>query len=132
MTITNDDLLKEISDIELGELSDLNHSGELQQTVVNDAIDDALSFIESFFSLPTSPTPLLSKIAVDLAIFELRRKNGIVTDEMKEDRKQNESYLFKMGRNLLPKETTQNPQTVEESFTSFKHREKRIDMDGYL
>ena len=46
--ITNEDLLKEISEEELTQLSDLNAKEELDQTVIDDAINDAISFIESF------------------------------------------------------------------------------------
>ena len=56
--ITNEDLLKEISTDELIQLSDLNATNEINQEVIDDAINDAISFIESFIILPTNPTPL--------------------------------------------------------------------------
>ncbi|WP_052502479.1 phage protein Gp36 family protein [Halarcobacter anaerophilus] len=71
--ITNEDLLKEISQRELTELSDVNGSGELDQNIIDDCINDAISFISSFIIIPTSPTPLLRSIAADLTIVELKR-----------------------------------------------------------
>jgi len=106
MTITNTDLLKELSQTELLQLSDINATGIIDQDVVDDAIADTLAFIESFVTLPDTPTPLLKKIGVDLTIYELRRKNYLLTDAMKEDRKAWEGYLIKMNKKLLPTEAT--------------------------
>ena len=86
--IRNEDLLKEISEQELKELSDLNADGNLNQNVIDDALMDSISFIESFIVLPNNPTPLLKKIIVDFTIYELRRKNGLVQDSDKELKKE--------------------------------------------
>ena len=101
--ITNENLLKEISNDELIQLSDLNATNEINQEVIDDAINDAISFIESFIILPTNPTPLLKKILVDLTIYELRRKNGLVSDSDKELKKENEAYLIKMSPHNIVK-----------------------------
>ncbi len=105
MTITNDDLLKELSETELSQLSDINGTGTTDQGVIDDAVADALAFIESFFALPQTPTPLLHKIAADLAVYELRRKNGLIGEEEKAQRKEAESYLLRMSKGLLPVES---------------------------
>ncbi|MDO5649986.1 MAG: DUF1320 family protein, partial [Gallicola sp.] len=69
--ITNDDLLKELSQKELIELSDLKGIFEINQDVVDDARADALSFITSFIIVPSNPTPLLKQICTLLTIIEL-------------------------------------------------------------
>ena len=56
--ITNEDLLKEISEQELKELSDLNADGNLNQNVIDDALKDSISFIESFIIFPNNPTQI--------------------------------------------------------------------------
>lgn len=48
--ITNEDLLKEISEDELLQLSDLNATGEINQEVINDALNDSISFCVLIYS----------------------------------------------------------------------------------
>ena len=135
MMITNEDLLKEISERELKQLSDINATGELDQNVIDDALNDAISFIESFIILPDNPTPLLKKITVDLTIYELRRKNECVSDSDKELRKENEAYLSKMSNGRLKTEvSTTSTASVDETTKSFAfaHRDrKRVNMRGF-
>ena len=102
MTLSNEDLLKELSQEQLIELSDLDGASALNQTVIDDAMEDALSFIKSFILLPTDPTPLLKKIAVDLTVYELKRKNDLVNDKDKERFKEVETYLSKMAKGSMP------------------------------
>lgn len=132
--ITNQDLLKEISENELIELSDLNAKNELDQTVIEDAINDAISFIESFIVQPENPTPLLKKILVDLTIYELRRKNGLVSDSDKELKKENEAYLVKMSTGRLKVEVTNNSTAsvpAENNFAFIHHRRKKVRFEGF-
>ena len=106
--INNQDLLKEISEQQLLELSDINADGEINQEVIDDALNDSISFIESFIVLPNNPTPLLKKITVDLTIYELKRKNSFISDTDKELKKENESYLSKMSNGRLKTEIIKN------------------------
>mgnify|MGYP000054437646 CR=1 FL=1 len=133
--ITNEDLLKEISQEQLLELSDLNATGQLDQSIIEDALNDAISFIESFIILPTNPTPLLKKITVDLTIFELKRKNNLTSDEDKELKKENESYLSKMsnGRLITEKriDTSSSVPNENKSF-AFRHKKnRRVNTKGF-
>jgi phage gp36-like protein len=133
--IDNKDLLKEISEQQLQELSDINGTGEIDQTVIDDALNDAISFIESFIILPANPTPLLKKITVDLTIYELKRKNGFTSDADKELKKENESYLNKMSNGRLKTEIINNQTasvpTENKSF-AFRHRDKRrVNTKGF-
>ena len=133
--ITNEDLLKEISEDELIQLSDLNATNEINQEVIDDAINDAISFIESFIILPTNPTPLLKKILVDMTIYELRRRNGLVSESNKELKKENEAYLVKMSTGRLKVEVTNNSTAsvpLENSNFAFRHQnKKRVKTEGF-
>ncbi len=131
--ITNEDLLKEISEQELKELSDLNANGNLNQNVIDDALNDSISFCESFIILPNKPTPLLKKIMVDLTIYELRRKNGLIGESDKELKKENESYLLKMSNGRLPieKEVQDKGTHIPKNFAFIHQNRKRVDFKGF-
>lgn len=132
--ITNEDLTKDISTQELTQLSDINGKGELDQDIIDDCINDAISFVESFIILPSNPTPLLKKIVVDMTIYELRRKNDLVSDTDKELKKENEAYLTKMSVGKLKTEITPISTTPEPTTSSyaFRHRRKeRVNLRGY-
>ncbi len=133
--ITNEDLLKEISEQELLELSDINATEELNQDVIDDALNDAISFIESFIILPVDPTTLLKKITTDLTIYELKRKNGLVSNEDKELKKENEAYLTKMSNGRLitqKREDTSSSIPTENKSFAFRHRStRRVKKDGF-
>jgi phage gp36-like protein len=133
--ITNEDLLKEISNDELIQLSDLNATNEINQEVIDDAINDAISFIESFIILPANPTPLLKKILVDMTIYELRRRNGLIGESNKELKKENEAYLVKMSTGRLKVEVTNNSTSsvpIENNNFAFRHQnKKRVRTEGF-
>lgn len=131
--ITNEDLLKEISEDELLQLSDLNATGEINQEVINDALNDSISFCESFIILPNNPTPLLKKIIVDFTIYELRRKNGLVGETDKELKKENEAYLLKMstGRLLTNIEEKEKAKDTPKNFAFIHHNKKRVCFKGF-
>lgn len=133
--ITNKDLLKEISEQQLLELSDLNATGELVQDVIDDSLNDAISFIESFIVLPENPTPLLKKITVDLTIYELKRKNGFASDSDKELKKENEAYLTKMSNGRLKTQIVNNVTasvSPESKSFAFRHRnQRRVNTKGF-
>jgi len=134
MIITNEDLLKEISQQQLQELSDINASGEINQSVVDDAREDAISFIESFIVVPSNPTPLLKKISVDLTIYELKRKNELLSDEDRELKKECEAYLLKMSNSRLKTEatSTSTASVVLENNFAFRHRvARRVRKEGF-
>lgn len=135
MMITNEDLLKDIGAIQLTQLSDLNATGSINQDVIDDALNDAISFIESFIILPETPTPLVKKIVVDLTLYELRRKNDLLSDDDKELKKENEAYLLKMSTGRLKTEVTATSNaSVDEMHTNFAfahQKRKRIKKDGF-
>jgi len=130
--ITQDDLLKEISQKELIELTDLNAIGELNQDVLDDAINDAISFISSFITIPDSPTALLKQIATELTIWELRKRNKLSCDSFKERLKEIESYLIKMANNKIPTKTEDSTIKVPSSSYVFKHKKKKLNTKGFI
>lgn len=133
--ITNEDLLKDISLLELTQLSDINATGALDQNIIDDAINDSISFVESFIILPTNPTALLKKILVQESIYELRVKNKLLSDEDKETRKTNEGYLLKMSTGRLLRENIDNTTASipkENKPFAFRHRNKRrVNTKGF-
>lgn len=133
--ITNEDLLKEISEQQLQQLSDINGTGSINQDVIDDALNDAISFIESFITLPDAPTPLLKKIVVDLTIYELRRKNELLQESDKELKKENEAYLLKMSTGRLKTEvtptSTSSVNEMHDNFAFAHQKRKRIKKEGF-
>lgn len=97
--ITKENLLKEISEGELLELSDLDSTGEIDDVRIDHAIAEALAYIASFILIPSNPTPLLINIAVDLAINELRKAHDLGNKEIV---KECDEKLLKMTRGVLP------------------------------
>lgn len=100
--ITNDDLLKELSQTELIELSDLHGTFEINQDVIDDALGDAMAFIGSFFKIPANPTPLLKQITALLTIIELKRKQNFPKNSYEEELKHCEDMLLKMANKKIP------------------------------
>lgn len=130
MTIAKEDLLKEISLTELTQLSDLNAKGILDEEVLQDAINDALSFIGSFFTLPDQPTELLKNIAIELTILELRRRNNLGQEERSDRIEKIEAYLMKMAKKQIPVTTSQKP--AKQSGFAFVHGKTKEITKGYL
>jgi len=133
--ITNEDLIKEIGSEQLTQLSDLDAEGILNQDVIDDALNDAISLVESFIVPPDNPTKLLKKIVVDLTIYELRANHNLNSDEDKEKKKEAENYLLKMSTGKLRTEIT-NESTVtvpvENQSSAFRNtKRKRVCFEGY-
>ncbi len=135
MMIYNEDLLKDISEKQLLQMSDINGTGKINQDVIDDALNDAISLVESFIILPDAPTALLKKIVVDMTIYELKRKNGFIEEIDKELKKENEAYLLKMSTGRLKKEIDTHSNTlVDKKYTpfAFSHQKrKRIKKGGF-
>jgi len=132
MIILQEDLKKEVGTGALLELTDLNNDGTFNQDVFDDAVSDALSFIESFFDLPTTPTKLLEKIAVDLTLYNLRHKHGLNDDDTKEQKKANESYLRQMAKGSMRKSIEETSQEIATKTTqAFRHSRAKMDLGGF-
>lgn len=111
--ITQDDLLKEISLQELTQLSDLNATGALDPTVIEDAIGDAVGFIGSWIEIPDAPSPFLKELAVELAIDALRKRNRLGDSEERNRRRDTIiGYLKRMRSGSMPSTDSVPPHTM--------------------
>ena len=125
--INNDDLLKEISNKELLELSDFEGSGQINQDVIDDSQSDALSYIASFILLPDNPTPLLKDIAVNLTIIELKKRNNFPKEALNEQIAKLDALLLKMASKKLPI-TLEDDSAPKLGIRAFRHSEKKMDL----
>lgn len=125
--ISNEELLKEISPKELLELSDMEETGTLNQSVIDDAMNDALSFIGSFIMIPDEPTMLLKDIATDLTILELKKRQNYPAKTLKEKREHCESLLLKMASKKIPTTITEaTSKAPTQKKRSFRHNAKPL------
>lgn len=78
--ITADDLLDELGENTLVQLTDDEGTGEINETRVLKAIDYASGMFDSYarsrYSLPVSATPLVKALNLDLAIFHLYKSRS--------------------------------------------------------
>jgi len=129
--ITNEDLLKEVSQKELLQLSDVNATGDIDQSIIDDCMQDTISFISSFITIPSNPSPLLKDIAVDLTVIELKKRNGFSKESIKEVQEKCESLLLKMAAKKIPTEvTTSSTKSPVQKKRSFVHNSQRLDLTG--
>ncbi|WP_297915373.1 phage protein Gp36 family protein [uncultured Campylobacter sp.] len=125
--ITNDDLLEEVSHKELLELSDFEGSGSINQSIIDDSLNDALAFIASFIRIPANPTKLLKDICVDLTIIELKKRNNFPKDILAEQIEKIEGLLLKMAAGKIPTDEKKDD-TPRLASRAFRHYEKRMDL----
>lgn len=104
--IDEKDLIKELSVHAIAELSDLNADGVCDKEVIDDAINDAQSYIASFIKIPKNPTPLLKDICVKLTIMELKRRNDFPKESLEEIREWANDLLLKMANKKIQLKST--------------------------
>jgi len=95
---TLDDLKKEISSEELIQLTDDEGLGQISTEVVTEILDKASAEIDGYlavrYRLPLEETPLLlERICVDLAIYYLKLRRGVLDEDTK-DRRDNARRLL--------------------------------------
>ncbi|MBZ7981964.1 DUF1320 family protein [Campylobacter sp. RM12640] len=98
--ITKLDLLNEVSERELNELCYLEYESE--ERVLEDAINEALSFISSFISIPANPTPFLKDLCVKLTLIALKTKQGFPKDTLNEQKNEIKADLIRMSKGNIP------------------------------
>jgi phage gp36-like protein len=91
---TQDDLLEQISEAELIELTDDAGSGEVDADVVTRAIADADATIDAHcqgrYSVPLSPVPaMIRAVSVDMAIYNLLSRKNEEVPKSRDDRNRN-------------------------------------------
>ena len=99
--ITKADLHKDLSEQELQELTDINGDGAMNETVLADVIEETAGLIASYLPIPPNPSILLKTMAARLAVYELKRRNGLLSQQDREDHKDNEARLLKMATGKL-------------------------------
>ena len=121
------DLQKEVSDNELQQLSDINAQGLIDDLIIDDAISDATAFISSFITIPTDPTPYLRSIAVELTLYELRKKHQLQDDDV---RKSCEEKLIRMARGTVPTTITEQA-SPRKTGNAFRHGRVPMSFEGF-
>ena len=121
MVLTNEDLLKEISTRELQELSDFEGSGAVNQSVIDDSVNDALAYISSFIKLPQNP------IGVNLTIIELKKRNNFPKEALNEQIEKMDAILLKMANKKLPSQI-EDDSAPRLGIRAFRHSEKKMDL----
>lgn len=88
--ITKQDLLEELGERKLVELTDNDRTGVVDDTVVNKAIAYAEGLFDSYartrYSLPVPLTEMVKSVCLDLAVYKLRRARAS-TQEMQDSLK---------------------------------------------
>jgi phage gp36-like protein len=125
--ITIEDLQKELSAIELLQLSDLNNTGAIGEDTIADAIADAQAFIGSFIIIPTNPTAYLISLAVDLSIYNLRKLHDLQDPALL---KVYEERLIKMARGVIPITTLQEASNRTTAMVS-RHGNTKLNFRGW-
>ena len=125
--ITKIDLQKEVSQNELQQLSDINAQGIIDDLVIDDAINDAIAFISSFITIPSDPTPYLRSIAIELTLYELRKKHQLQDDDV---RKNCEEKLIRMARGTVPTTMTEQAHP-RKGGNAFRHGKTAMSFKGF-
>ena len=130
------DLLKEISEEELIQLTDDEGTGLVNDDVVLDIMDKATSEIDSYlavrFTLPLSSVPtLLKRICVDISLYYLKMRRGIVNDEDKERKKNSDKLLglIQSGKLTLGVPQTEEPAEIEGDEIKVSTKDKEFGED---
>lgn len=70
--ITQGDIETRVSDEStLQQLTDLDHTGTVDSTIVDEAISSSTGLVEAYITLPDPLTPLVRGILIDMAVYYL-------------------------------------------------------------
>lgn len=116
--ITKLDLLNEVSEKELNELCYLEYESE--ERVLEDAINEALSFISSFISIPDNPTPFLKDLCIKLTLIALKTKQGFPKENLNEQKNEIKADLIRMSKGNIPTSINEN-KPPREKLRAFIH-----------
>jgi len=103
---TQDDLLEQISEAELIQLTDDAGAGAVDETVVERAIADADAEIDAYamtrYATPLSPVPaMIRKISVDIAVYHLFARRRGAPEDRKERYKNAVKFLEGLAKGLI-------------------------------
>ena len=128
------DLLKDLSQKELQELTDLNGEDAINETVLADVIKETARLIASYLPLPSNPSVLLKTIGARLSVHELKRRNGLLSVQ---DHKDNEAHLLKMANSKLLATTSEAQAALADSASSplttstFVQAREPLELEGW-
>lgn len=147
MYITQQDLIDELGEATLIELTDDSDAGEIGESVVTKAIGYAVGVFESYlrtrYSLPVPATETVKSCCVNLAIYKLYRKRATFADDgvfkVKKTAYDETITLLKdiaAGRAALDipaaEETIEHPATSDEILTNAaKSKFTEAKLNGY-
>lgn len=88
-----DDILEQVQENVLINLTDDNDAGVVDSTIIARAIEDAGAMIDAYcqrrYTVPLSPVPpMIRRLAVDLAIYNLYSRRDLMPPKVREDRQQ--------------------------------------------
>ncbi|SDO04105.1 Mu-like prophage protein gp36 [Desulfonauticus submarinus] len=103
---TKDDLLTKIPEEYLLDLADDDGDGNLDETVVNNAIEQATAEIDAYlgskYSTPLSSVPqIIKKLCIELTIYNLHLRSDKVTDAWKDVYKNDVALLKAISKGDL-------------------------------
>jgi phage gp36-like protein len=119
------DIINRISEDVLIRLTDDKDTGMIDETKVNEAIEEAVGEIDAYaqsrYTLPFNPVPkIIKKLTVDLAIYSLFARRGLNADNNEDQviiqqRKDAVKFLENLARGLITigpaPEQTQKPES---------------------
>ncbi|WP_028574353.1 gp436 family protein [Desulfonatronovibrio hydrogenovorans] len=111
---TVQDLIKRFGESEMIELTDREHSGEVDHDVAQRALDDAAAEVDGYlgsrYSLPLSEPPaVLSRVTADIARFRLH--DTLATEEVRKRYEDARQFLEHVARGKISLGVTPPPET---------------------
>jgi len=123
---TQDDVLEQLDEISIRQLTDDAGEGEVDADMVSRAIEDADAAIDAYcqgrYTLPLSPVPgMVRRISVDIAIYNLFSRKDDVMPETRKERYENSIRFLKkvndgkidLGANTPAAKTTGNAVNID-------------------
>lgn len=105
------DIINRISEEVLIRLTDDNNTGTVDESKVNEAIEEAVGEIDAYaqnrYTLPFNPVPkIIKKLTIDLAIYSLFARRGLNADNNEDQviiqqRKDAIKFLENLARGLV-------------------------------
>ena len=137
---TQDDLLEQITEAELIELTDDAGDGEVDSEVVARAIADADATIDAYcqgrYGVPLSPVPaMIRAVSVDMAIYNLLSRKNEEVPKVRDDRNRNAVRFLervaegkiRLGASTPAQANTEHSVSIESGGRIFTRRK----MSGY-
>ena len=120
--ISQDDLQGKLGAAKLLQLADPDATGNINASIVNDAIDAAEGKFESYlrtrYTLPVPLTPLVKSLCLDLAAFSLLQNNATADDGVYKVRKDAHDAAVKLLADIHAGKAALDVPAAQETTTS--------------